>query len=307
MDIRFKCPQCGQSFVVDDSAVGCVYQCTCCSASVTVPSAVPPVIPPVRPVAAAVTVQRWAINSGWICFAAGAVAMLIPLMPTFFIYLPLFLASFVLGVIGLFQKRVAAGIALLAAHVIGIPVIFMISIALGLATLIGGSGGLTKQASLKFVVPPATAGYPVVPTNYNTTVTVADAAPPVATAAEGHPTNALLRIQVLRFAVNQDQRPTEIANPSVSDIRRAILAIGQNKDESYLILEQKEGTYLQVAGDQQGGYILEYQEADLKSDHPPHFRSPRSYTAAELVNVLISYATGTAEWKQSAEWELKKL
>ena len=307
MDIRFKCHNCGQSFVVDDSATGHVYSCTCCSAAVTVPPAVPPVIPAEMPVKVAPTFKRWAINAGWICFSAGAVALLIPLVSTFFIYFPLLLGSFVLGIIALVQKRVAAGISLLAANIIGVPIIFVISLALGLATLVGHSGAMAKHTSLKFVVPPAAVGNNMAPTNYSTIIAVADSAHPEGELAVASPTNTLHRIKTLRFTVDRDQHPTEIATPSVSDIRRAILAVDPNKDESYIILEQKEGTYLQTLGDQRGGYIFEYQDDDIKMDGTPHFRAQRSYTVDELVTVLISYATGTADWKQSAEWELKKL
>ena len=307
MDIRFKCHSCGQSFVVDDSAVGHVYSCTCCSAAVAVPFAVPPVIPLALPVVVTAPVKRWAINVGWICFSAGAVAMLIPLVPTFFIYLPLFLASVVLGVIGLVQKRVAAGIGLLAANIIGVPIIFVISLVLGLATWVGSSGTMAKQASFKFVVPPAATVPNGASTNYSTIIAVADSVHTEGERAGASPPNALQRIKTLRFSVDRDQHHTEISTPSVSDIQRAVLAVDQNKDESYIILEQKEGTCLETVGDLQGGYILEYQDDDIKRDGTAHFRAQRSYSAAELANVLISYARGTADWRNSATWELKKL
>jgi len=53
-----------------------------------------------------------ALVGGWICFGIGVSLMLLSLF-LFLIYAPLFLASFILGIVAMSQKRVAAGLILL--------------------------------------------------------------------------------------------------------------------------------------------------------------------------------------------------
>ena len=58
------------------------------------------------------SVKKRTITAGWICFVIGMFLMFASL-GTFFLYGPLFLAAFILSIVGMAQGRVAAGIVLL--------------------------------------------------------------------------------------------------------------------------------------------------------------------------------------------------
>ena len=85
-------------------------------------------------------IRQGAAIGGWVCFGVASVIMFIPI-PTWFIYGPLYLASFILSIVGISQRRIASGIMLLLANVIGAPVLFVFALAIGVATW---SGALDK-------------------------------------------------------------------------------------------------------------------------------------------------------------------
>ncbi len=88
-------------------------------------------------------------------------------------------------------------------------------------------------------------------------------------------------------------------NPTEADLRQSVAALDSEKNDAYLALGSSDMTYLQVSGDEKAGFVMEYQERDLKH----HFQANRrDLTAAEVVKALVSYSTGTEEWKTSAEW-----
>ena len=118
--------------------------------------------------------------------------------------------------------------------------------------------------------------------------------------------NASAMVKVLRYTADKDQPAKDIPAPTAADIQQAVQAVSKSKDEGYLTLEQKAGTFIQLAGDLQGGFILEYQKADGKPDGAMRYRANRSVTTDEAVNALISYASGTEDWKKIAEWDLQK-
>jgi hypothetical protein len=104
----------------------------------------------------------------------------------------------------------------------------------------------------------------------------------------------------------------KIQNPTESDLRQAVFALDTKKDEAFLILGPTEMTYIQTTGDQKVGFVVEYQAGD--AEH--HYRAkPRGLsqvdrrwprcdlTADEVVKALVSYSTGTDDWKTMAEWE----
>jgi len=62
-------------------------------------------------------VQQGAIIGGWVCFCIGIVFMYLS-MWSFFIYVPLLIAAFILSIVAMSQKRVASGISLLLATII---------------------------------------------------------------------------------------------------------------------------------------------------------------------------------------------
>jgi hypothetical protein len=90
----------------------------------------------------------------------------------------------------------------------------------------------------------------------------------------------------------------QIRNPTESDIRQAVFALDTNKDEAFLILGPTDMTYIQTTGDQKAGFIVEYQETDVKH----HYRAKRNLTADEISKALVAYATGADDWKAMAEW-----
>jgi hypothetical protein len=69
-----------------------------------------------------VTAKQGAMVGGWVCLGLGTILMVWSLF-LFFLYGPLFLAAFVLGIVSIAQKRIANGVAILLFSVV-IPLIF---------------------------------------------------------------------------------------------------------------------------------------------------------------------------------------
>jgi hypothetical protein len=93
-----------------------------------------------------------------------------------------------------------------------------------------------------------------------------------------------------------------VQNPNEADLRQAVFALDTKKGDAFLILGLTDATYIQCSGDQKIGFDLEYQETD--ANH--HYRAKRDFTADEIVKALVSYSTGSDDWKRAAEWELMK-
>ena len=91
----------------------------------------------------------------------------------------------------------------------------------------------------------------------------------------------------------------KIQNPTESDIRQAVFELDTKKSDAFLILGPTHMTYIQIGGDQNVGFEVEYQDTDAKH----HYRAKRSLTADEILRALVSYATGADEWKTMTEWE----
>jgi hypothetical protein len=62
-------------------------------------------------------VQQGAIIGGWVCFSLGIIFMYLS-MWSFFIYVPLLIAAFILSIVAMSQRRVTSGIILLLASII---------------------------------------------------------------------------------------------------------------------------------------------------------------------------------------------
>jgi TPR repeat protein len=92
----------------------------------------------------------------------------------------------------------------------------------------------------------------------------------------------------------------KIQNPTEADIRQAVFGLDMNKDYEFLILDLTDTAYMQAAMDREARFILEYQHTD--TEH--HYRAKRDFAADEIVKALVSYSTGTDDWKKIAEWEL---
>jgi hypothetical protein len=105
----------------------------------------------------------------------------------------------------------------------------------------------------------------------------------------------------------------KIQNPTESDLRQAVFALDTKKEDAFLILGPTDMTYIQTTGDQKVGFVLEYQDTDAKHHYRAKGRGPYpidrgwprcDLTADEIVKVLVSYSTGSDEWKTMAEWDL---
>jgi hypothetical protein len=89
------------------------------------------------------------IMAGWVCFALGMLFMLFSLA-TFFLYGPLFLASLVLSIVALAQRRVPAGVVLLVFTLAVPPVFWLARLAVGIGTALVDNQ-VQKQAALSKV------------------------------------------------------------------------------------------------------------------------------------------------------------
>jgi len=90
-----------------------------------------------------------------------------------------------------------------------------------------------------------------------------------------------------------------IRNPTESDIRQAVFALDNEKDDAFLILGPTDMTYIQTGGDHKVGFVLEYQDTDVRH----HYRAKRELTADEIVKALVAYSTGADDWKTMTEWD----
>ncbi len=79
--------------------------------------------------------QSKAVAAGWLCFVIGLVLVFVSPMGMLLLYAPLFLAAFVLSIVGMAQGRIAGGLVLL-----------LISIVVPLVSVIGVSGYRIGQA-----------------------------------------------------------------------------------------------------------------------------------------------------------------
>lgn len=95
---------------------------------------------------------------------------------------------------------------------------------------------------------------------------------------------------------------SKIKNPSTENIRNAVLSL-TNDSDSFLVLSQGDLTYMQVVGDQNSGFELEFQEGDTDR----HYRAKREMTTDEVVAAMTSYISGSQEWKKMADWEWMKI
>jgi DNA-directed RNA polymerase subunit RPC12/RpoP len=150
MEMKLECSHCGQHVLVDDWSAGQTLTCPNCGQTIT-PRPVAPNAPPLaaqpNPQKEIKTnIKQGAAIGGWVCFGVGCIVMFIP-FPTWFIYGPLFLASFVLSIVAMSQGRIASGITLLLANVIGGPVLFVIALAFGIATWSSTLQQIAKHSS----------------------------------------------------------------------------------------------------------------------------------------------------------------
>jgi hypothetical protein len=108
--------------------------------------------------------NQGAVLGGWVCLAIGTGLMIWSLL-TFLLYLPLFLASFVLGIVAIAQRRLANGISILLLSVV-VPVVFGLGLgAYRMHTVLTESSVASKSSPTPTTSPvTATSTTPVGPT-----------------------------------------------------------------------------------------------------------------------------------------------
>ncbi len=87
-------------------------------------------------------------------------------------------------------------------------------------------------------------------------------------------------------------------NPGRSDIDNALKSLG-NSGNSFAILERSENEFMQIAGDAEGGFIIEYQSGSTDK----HYQSEDHQIALEpAVETLASYAAKDRRWRSNHTW-----
>jgi hypothetical protein len=89
----------------------------------------------------------------------------------------------------------------------------------------------------------------------------------------------------------------EIQNPSDNEIAKAIQDMpgGEN---SFVILQKETETFIQVAGHEESGYLLEYWE-----NKQGYYSTVTDLSLDAVINVFKSYAQGDEAWRSVVSWE----
>lgn len=91
-----------------------------------------------------------------------------------------------------------------------------------------------------------------------------------------------------------------VQDPSDKDITDAIKALAAKKVFYFVILSKSEMDYMQVCTNANGGYDLEYQEAD--TEH--HYRAvKKDVKPNEITKAFIRYRKGDPGFKKITKWE----
>jgi len=92
----------------------------------------------------------------------------------------------------------------------------------------------------------------------------------------------------------------KIQGPSDKDIAAAINALSTKKTFYFVILSKSEMDYMQVCTNADGGYDLEYQEAD--TEH--HYRAvKKGIKPGEIIKAFTRYRKGDPGFKKITKWE----
>ena len=86
------------------------------------PSASPPT--PATPKEIQTNVKQGALIGGWVSFIVTAICLITP-FPTFFLWIPLGFAAFILSIVAMSQRRVLGGLFLLLVTIIGGPILWL--------------------------------------------------------------------------------------------------------------------------------------------------------------------------------------
>lgn len=92
---------------------------------------------------------------------------------------------------------------------------------------------------------------------------------------------------------------TLLENPSERDLQKALVRLG-SQGNTFAILSRNEMTYLQTAGDDTDGYILEYQ-VDTTNEH--YQLDERVLSKEEVIQAFTSYLQGSYRWQEEYQWQ----
>ena len=87
-------------------------------------------------------------------------------------------------------------------------------------------------------------------------------------------------------------------------LEKYLLSLPGGDEDSFLILEKSELTYMQVSGKLSEGVILEYQEGSV-SEH--YLCSNIPLKGIQVIAVFKNYLSGSESWKSLLTWEKEKL
>lgn len=93
-----------------------------------------------------------------------------------------------------------------------------------------------------------------------------------------------------------------ITNPDDDQVRELLRRLNVHRDgDGFAILGPREGeSYIQVSGDKDIGFDMEYQEGDVNK----HYRAKREdFTLDDVVRALIDYRDGGIDWSKYGDWE----
>lgn len=95
----------------------------------------------------------------------------------------------------------------------------------------------------------------------------------------------------------------KLTNPSDAQIRAGLATLDEKQNDAFAVLGPTGMTYVQVAGDQKAGFLLEYQEGSLKA----HYRAKGPKLSLDQVAaIFIAYRDGK-DWKKGLTFEKVKL
>lgn len=86
----------------------------------------------------------------------------------------------------------------------------------------------------------------------------------------------------------------EVSEPHLHDVFRDDKRRGE-----FVILSQRDETFIQASGEGEGPYVLEYREGD--DWH--HFTAGDTWTKEQVLDAFVSYLSGDGRWRSDFPWK----
>lgn len=94
-----------------------------------------------------------------------------------------------------------------------------------------------------------------------------------------------------------------IKNPTPDQILKGIQDL-DGKTNSFAILSKNENTYVQVAGDFNEGFVLEYQNGSVDE----HFvSSNKKLPGYDVVKIFTAFSQGDVNWFSEYQWDKEEI